>query len=332
MKRTFCKVISVLMLLVMLIPTGIAAISSSAAASEKDYKATFSIKTDKTSVKKGETVKVSVNLKTNYYIFSMQVPVIYDGNAFEMQNTGSSLKSFLTFEGKMASSYETNGNWKSPDDFYKNRNSNPSYWSQKSVKDRYKVAFATWAANSKYNSGKLIKLANEETIVSFTLKANKDISKIDGLIFLHKDFMKTETFAGGLWFCGRSKTEKLDINNLVAAGQTLEFKGTAPSTSNPGGTTEDKKEAIVINYNATKNMKELVDSSAQNKNLKWTSADESIVTVGEDGNIYGAKTGETTVTVKSTDGKYTKTFNIQVTYAWWQWIIIIVLFGWIWYI
>ena len=331
MKRNFCKVISVLMLMVMLFSTGISAISSSAA-SEKDYKATFSIKTDKTSVKKGETVKVSVNLKTNYYIFSMQVPVIYDGSAFEMQNTSSTnLKSFLTFEGKMASAYQTNGNWKSPSDFYTNRNSNTKYWSQKSVMDKYKIAFATWSANSQLNSGKLVKLANEETIVSFTLKATKDVNKIDGLIFLHNDFRKTETFAGGLWFCGRSKTEKVDVNNFVAAGQTLEFTGLAPSTPGSGGTTEDKNEVIAISFRSTKDLKEYVDSSAGNKTLKWTSADESIVTV-EDGKIYGAKTGATTVTVKSTDGKYTETFNVQVSYSVFQWIIIIVLFGWIWYI
>lgn len=331
MKRNFCKVISVFMLLVMLIPTGIAAISSSAA-SESDYVATFSIKTDKTSVKKGENVKVSVTLKTNYYICAMELPVIYDGTAFQMQNTSSTLKSFLTFEGRMASAYRTDGNWKPSEDFYTKRNSNTEYWSQKSVMDKYKIAFASWSADSTLNSGKLVKLTNEETIVSFTLKAKKDISKIDGLIFLHKDFQKTETFAGGRWSCGRCKTEKFDVKNMVAVGQTLKFTGTAPSTPAPGGTTDNKADVIVINYNATKNMKELVDASAQNKTLKWTSADVSIVTVGEDGVITGIKTGETTVTVKSTDGKYTKTFNIQVSYAWWQWIIIVVLFGWLWYI
>ncbi len=330
MKRNFCKVISVLMLLVMLIPTGIAAISSSAA-SESDYIATFSIKTDKASVKKGETVKVSVNLKTNYYIWSMQVPVIYDSNALELQNVDSSKPSaFLTFEGRMASAYRTNGNSKSSNEYYEKRNSNPSYWSQNSIKNRFKIIFTSWASDSTLNGGKLIKLTNAESIVSFSFKAKKDISNFDGLIFLHKDFTKTETFAGGLWFCGRSPSEKHNINSYIPVGQTLKFDGSAPST--PGGATDNKKDAIAINFKLTKNLKELVDSSAQNKTLKWTSADESIVTVDEDGNVYGAKTGETTVTVKSTDGKYTKTFNVQVTYAWWQWIIIVVLFGWLWYV
>lgn len=336
MKRNFCKVISVIMMMVMLISTGVVAISSSAA-SEADYKATFSIKTDKASLEKGETVRVSVKLKTNYYIFSMQLPVIYDGSAFEVQNTSpTSLKSFLTFEGRMASAYQTNGNWKSPANFYTDRNANTEYWSQKKVMDKYKIAFATWSANSQLNSGKLIKLSSEETVLSFVLKAKKDISNVDGLIFLHEDFLKTETFAGGLWFCGRSKTEKVDVNNFVPAGQTITFTGKVPDIGGSGssdGGNKVEEGAIVINYKATTCLEEELNATIlKDYNLKWTSADESIVTVDEDGNIFGAGAGETTVTVKSTDGRFTKTFKVQVNYSVLQWIIIIVFFGWLWYI
>ncbi len=328
MKRNFCKVISVLMLMVMLFSTGIAAISSSAA-SESSYTATFGFKTDKASVKKGETVKVSVNLKTNYFIWSMQVPIIYDANALELQNVNSSKPSaFLTFEGRMASAYRTNGNSKSSNEYYEKRNSNPSYWSQASVKNKYKIIFTSWAADSTLNGGKLIKLSNAETIVSFSFKAKKDISSFDGLIFIHKDFTKTETFAGGLWFCGRSPSENHNINNYVPVGQTLSFSGSAPDT----GSNEAASDVIAINFKATINLKEKVNSSAQNKTLRWTSADESIVTVDDEGNIFGAKAGTTTVTAKSTDGKFTQSFNVQVSYSVIQWIIIIVLFGWLWYV
>lgn len=329
MKKTFCKVISVLLLVTMLFSTGIASLSSSAA-SEADYKATFSIHTNKKSVAAGEEVTVNVKLKTNYYIFSMQVPVIYDAEAFEIQNTSAtSLKSFLTFQGKMADAYTTNGNWKSPASFYTNRNSNSDYWSQKSVMNKYKIAYATWSANSQLNEGKLIKLSNEETIVSFVLKAKKDIKDIDGLVFLHKDFLKTTTFAGGLWFCGRSEKEKLDINKYVPAGQTIEFAGTVP----PQEDVKEEEGAIAINYKATASLKEELGTNIiKDFKLKWESADESIVTVDADGNIYGAKAGTTTVTVKSTDGKFVKTFDVTVNYSVLQWIIIIVLFGWIWYV
>lgn len=338
MKRSFCKIVSVLMLVTMLLSTGVAAITSSAA-SESSYKATFSIVTDKTSVKAGENVTVELKLKTNYYIFAMEVPVIYDAEAFRVQNTSvTNNKSFLTFQGKLASAYTTNGNWRSPTTFYTKANSNSEYWSKTEVMEKYKIAFASWAADTSKNNGKAIKLSTEETIVSFVLKANKDISDTSGLIFISDDFKKTATFAGGKFFCGRSVNEKINVqaDGYVTVGQTLEFTGKLPSdiggsTGGDGNVAEDG--VIAINYKGTVNLKEQLASNViRDYKLKWESADETVVTVDEDGNIYGAKTGSTTVTVKSTDGKYTKTFDITVSYSVLQWIIIIVLFGWIWYI
>lgn len=329
MKKTFCKVISILLLITMLFSTGIASLTS-LAASEADYKATFSIVTDKTSVDAGENVTVSIKLKTNYYIFSMQVPVIYNGDVFEVQNiSAASNKAFLTFQGQLATAYRTNGNWKSPADFYTNRNTNSSYWSKKEVMDKYKIVFASWAADTTLNSGKAVKLTAEETIVSFVLKAKKDVKNIDGLIFLSNDFIKTDNFAGGLWFCGRSVKEKIDVKNYVAAGQTIEFTGTVPTQED----VKTEEGTIAITYKATANLKEqLAANIIKDFKLKWESADETIVTVDEDGNIYGAKAGTTTVTVKSDNGKFAKTFDVTVSYSVWQWIIIIVLFGWIWYV
>ncbi len=335
MKHTICKIVSVLMIVTMLFSTGIASITSSAA-SESSYKATFSIVTDKKTVQKGENVTVSLKLKTNYYIFAMEVPVIYDAEVFQMQNTSAtSNKSFLTFKGKLADSYTTNGNWKSPDTFYTKANSNSKYWS--SVKDKYKIAFASWAADTSKNNGKAIKLDTEETIVSFVLKAKTDVADTtDGLIFISKDFQKTANFVGGKFFCGRSVNEKINVQSsgYVSVGQTLEFTGKVPAQTggstggNEGNVTED--DAVNINYKATLNLSEYVDTK---KTLKWESADETIVTVDkESGEIYGAKAGTTTITAKSTDGKFTKTFDVTVSYSVLQWIIIIVLFGWIWYI
>ncbi len=347
MKRTFCKVISVFMLITMLFSTGVAGVTS-LAASESDYVATFSIKTDKTSLSKGEDVVVSVNLKTNYYIYAMEIPVIYDGDALEVQNTSpSSNKSFLTFKGKLASAYVTNGNWKSPSNFYTHRNSNTEYWSQKKVMDRYKIAFASWSSNTELNDGKAVKLSSEETIVSFVLKAKKDIKNISGLIFLSDDFKKTPEFSGGRWFCGRSEKEKINSDKYVATGQTLKYVGSAPSGipdsgsdeggnnvggNNGGGYVDDS--IVAINYKGTVCLADNLSSSIlKDYKLTWSSSDESVRVVDEKtGEIYGEKVGTAIVTAKSKDGKFVKDFEVTVSYSFFQWIIIIVLFGWIWYI
>jgi len=347
MKKTFCKIVSVLMLITMLFSTGIAGITSSAA-SESDYVATFSTKTDKTSLSKGDTVTVNVNLKTNYYIYAMQIAVIYDGDALEVQNTSpTSNKSYLTFKGKMASNYHTDGNWRSPAKYYEKQNSNPSYWKQKSVMDRYKIAYASWAADSSRGDGNLVKLSSEETIVSFVLKAKKDIKDVSSLIFMSDDFIKTKEFPGGLWFCGRS-SEKVIQNivyekHVVATGQTIKYSGSAapaipdPGTGEGGGGNVDggyeDDSAVAINYQGTACLEDRLSATVlRDYRLKWSSDDESIVTVDEDGNIYGVSIGTTTVTATSTKGDYEKTFNVTVSYSIFQWIIIIVLFGWIWYI
>ncbi len=64
------------------------------------------------------------------------------------------------------------------------------------------------------------------------------------------------------------------------------------------------------------------------------SSDSKNVTVDENGKIYGAKKGTANITVTVTDSQgntVTDTCKVTVEYTWWQWLIKIVLFGWIWY-
>ena len=41
------------------------------------------------------------------------------------------------------------------------------------------------------------------------------------------------------------------------------------------------------------------------------------------------KYGENEITV--TKGAKSASFTVEVKYKWWQWIIVILLFGWLWY-
>ena len=54
------------------------------------------------------------------------------------------------------------------------------------------------------------------------------------------------------------------------------------------------------------------DLAEEFKTLLWTSADETIATVNEDGNIYGKKKGETTITVSSPINKEKVTIKVTV--------------------
>lgn len=65
--------------------------------------------------------------------------------------------------------------------------------------------------------------------------------------------------------------------------------------------------------------------------LTWTSSNEDVVSVDENGKLTTNGTGNATITVTSADGRVNETCEVSVKYTWWQWIIVIVLFGWIWY-
>ena len=87
------------------------------------------------------------------------------------------------------------------------------------------------------------------------------------------------------------------------------------------------KKSVALNPSVT------VDENAS-YTVTYTSSNPSVARVDENGNVYGAKKGSTEIIVTVTDeygNTVSDTCKVNVTYAWWQWIIVIVLFGWIWY-
>ena len=76
-----------------------------------------------------------------------------------------------------------------------------------------------------------------------------------------------------------------------------------------------------------------VDSGVK-YSVRYSSSSPSVASVDANGNISTGERGEATITVTVTDeyGNTVKdTCKVKVEYKWWQWIIVIVLFGWIWY-
>lgn len=68
--------------------------------------------------------------------------------------------------------------------------------------------------------------------------------------------------------------------------------------------------------------------------VSYSSSDTGIAQVDANGKITATGKGNATITVTVKDqygNTVTDTCNVEVKYSWWQWIIVIVLFGWIWY-
>lgn len=192
--------------------------------SESKYVADFAITTDKSEAKAGDIITVSVKLKTNYDIVAISLPVIYDANAFELVGTSeNNLSSYLNFTGTLKdNAYTTNGNWKSPDSMY-TKNSNKDYWTSTLAKARYKIAFATWVAAP--SQGTVITtLEKEETIVTFKLKVKENAGDTSGRIFLSQDFIKTASDPQGILSVGRTTSDKITADSIIATGQTIDLK------------------------------------------------------------------------------------------------------------
>ena len=71
-----------------------------------------------------------------------------------------------------------------------------------------------------------------------------------------------------------------------------------------------------------------------NYTVSYQSADPSVATVNEKGEVYGAKRGITTIRCTIEDAYGNRLFDtctVTVNYELWQWLIVVFLFGWIWY-
>jgi|LSQX01.2.fsa_nt_gb uncharacterized protein YjdB len=72
-------------------------------------------------------------------------------------------------------------------------------------------------------------------------------------------------------------------------------------------------------------------SNVTNKNVTWTSDNEKAATVDQEGNVTAKGRGTATITATADGTNISDTCAVTVKYAWWQWLIKILLFGWIWY-
>lgn len=95
------------------------------------------------------------------------------------------------------------------------------------------------------------------------------------------------------------------------------------------GALEINEEAVALNYKAKTKLTLTTKLSA--KDIVWESSNTKVATVDANGNVYAAGTGSAVITAKNAKGTVSDTCKVTVSYAWWQWIIVIVLFGWLWY-
>lgn len=91
---------------------------------------------------------------------------------------------------------------------------------------------------------------------------------------------------------------------------------------------------FTINYKKVDRLQATVfpEEAAYSAEIIWESSNPKIVSVDQDGIITAKGIGTAVITAKTADGTVEATRRITVQYSTWQWIIVYLLFGWIWYV
>ena len=92
---------------------------------------------------------------------------------------------------------------------------------------------------------------------------------------------------------------------------------------------------ITLNYKKSAKINPKIDAEKGTEySVSYTSSNPKVATVDENGKVYGAKKGSATITCTVTDSNgntVSDTCKVTVKYSFGQWLIKILLFGWIWY-
>jgi len=127
----------------------------------------------------------------------------------------------------------------------------------------------------------------------------------------------------------RSKTRSIDVSITESSIKSLKFNGSGGGnsyyfqleiTGDGGGTvipvagvSLNKTELTLEEGKSEKLIPTVDPRGATNTNVTWSSADPTVATVDQQGNVTAVSVGQTTVTVKTDDGGFTATCAVTVT-------------------
>ena len=95
--------------------------------------------------------------------------------------------------------------------------------------------------------------------------------------------------------------------------------------------TEAETKALTISPTQLQLIYRQQEKLTANHTVTWQSSNDSVVKIDlATGKLTATGTGTATITATTDDGR-TATCTVTVRYAWWQKLIRIFLFGWIWY-
>ncbi len=123
------------------------------------------------------------------------------------------------------------------------------------------------------------------------------------------------------------------IVHIVGIGN---FKGTKSVTFEilpiPVESISLNYQVLNLRYRQSRNLSVVFNpGNATIKSVIWSTSDATVATVSADGRVTAKGVGTAVITATSVDGGHTASCTVTVKTVWWQWLIKILLFGWIWY-
>lgn len=181
-----------------------------------------------------------------------------------------------------------------------------------------------------------------ETAQTYTVTAaaeNENGTVSGGGVFRKGEFVQlVATPADGYQFDGWYGSEKCVSTELMyrfMASKDLTL--TARFSPIPKNVKSVSIDDISLNYKKSTTLKPTIkaDDGAKYK-VEYSTSNAKVATVDRNGKVTATKRGSGTATITCTvtdsNGNVVKdTCKVNVSLTWWQWIITIVLFGWIWY-
>ena len=279
----------------------------------------------------GQVVWATVHLKTgsSYYAGDLAANIYYTSSIFT--STSQSGNSYIwNTSGKYTSICTRLGApFSKLTDYYKSLNYPPEWSDQK--KNAHGMYSLVMAPDVNISKTTYANVDEDLVTVPIYVKSNAPVGA-EGCIFMTNEDQRTPSNTDGRFMLTYYKNGDL-LSEPVISSDKIVFDMSASTlnfivcSKNAKGV-DIAEDSLDMNYKSTKQLTASVTGEPSAKPV-WSSSDPSVASVDSDGNVTATGRGSTVITASY--GEFSDSCEVTVSYSFVQWLIVILLFGWIWY-
>ncbi len=211
------------------------------------------------------------------------------------------------------------------------RNNYPLSWSQeqKNANEFYSIVMYPDAGKTTVASANI----NEDLVtVPIYVKSNAKIGST-GSIYIPSELVRTVDTPNEKFYLGNYEnngdilTQSVPYSKDMALDVSKAWLNFLVCDKNAKGI-KISSESLDMNYKKTQALSATV-TGVSNAKVAWSSSNPNVATVDQNGNV--TSTGRGNAVITATYGNYSSSCNVKVDFSFGQWLIYILLFGFIWY-